>query len=451
MSLRTKLLAATSVIVFIAVLLVAGGSILTTTRELENEVDRTLDARVEQVAASLRNRRGIDFLGRRVRSPLDEALLATQFDTVTQVIDPNGNVLINVGAIDLPVTAGALRVAWQSADGPQRESLRVDGVPYRMLAVGLVNGGALQLAKDVSDIEAARFSILRWLIVLAAFAISGAAASSWWVARQTTRPIRQLASSADEIARSGVVGSPLTVEADREIAQLAMAFNKMLEALKESAASQNRLVQDASHELRTPLTSLRANAELLQRENLDARTRRDLLANLTAEIDALTELSTELSRLAINQRDIEQVEHVNMFPVLSDVAARASRRSGRAIVVTGDQNAARHLRPEQFERAVGNLINNAVKFSPAETEITVIVTNESIQVVDRGPGVDDADKPHIFDRFYRSTRTRGQPGSGLGLAIVKQFADDHEAITFVRDGPDGGAIIGISFRNQSTY
>lgn len=449
MSLRTKLLAATSAIVFIAVLLVAGGSILTTTRELENEVDRTLDARVEQVAASLRNSRGIDFFGRRVRSPLDEALLATRFDTVTQVIDRDGNVLINVGAIDLPVTAEALMVASRPADGPQRESLSVDGVPYRMLTVGLVNGGALQLAKDVSDIEAARFSILRWLIVLAAFAITGAAASSWWVARQTTRPIRQLASSADDIARSGVVSSPLTVEADREVAQLAMAFNKMLDALKESAASQNRLVQDASHELRTPLTSLRANAELLQRENLDARTRQDLLANITAEIDALTELSTELSRLAINQRDVEQVELVNMFHVASDVAARASRRSGRAIVVVGDQHAARHLRPEQFERAVGNLIDNAVKFSPEETEITIVVTNESIQVVDRGPGVDDADKPHIFDRFYRSTRTRGQPGSGLGLAIVKQFADDHEATTFAGNNPDGGAIIGINFQNRS--
>jgi two-component system sensor histidine kinase MprB len=449
MSLRTKLLIMTSGVVLIAVLLVAGGTFVTTSDALMHEVDRTLDARVAQVAETLRTGRGIDLFGRRVRTPLDQALLPTRFDTLTQVVDRDGNVLLSIGVTDLPVTTGVLAVATDPGRTTDRDTITVDGTRYRMLTVALTNGGALQLAKDISEIESARRTILFWSLGLAVIAILAAGTAAWLLARRTARPIQQLAESADRIAQSGNLESPLTIEADREVKQMANAFNGMLVALRESTDRQTRLVQDASHELRTPLTSLRTNAELLERDDLGEHDRSEILAAIKFEIDALTELSTELSLLASNQMDTESPVAVVLFDVVAEVCRRAAQRSGRNVTVDGDRHASFTLRPEQFERAVSNLVDNAIKFSPSDTDVVVTVTPDSVQVKDHGPGIVEADRARVFDRFYRAPDTRSLPGSGLGLAIVKQFADDHGAQTFVLAAPGGGTVVGIRFTNTS--
>jgi two-component system sensor histidine kinase MprB len=103
------------------------------------------------------------------------------------------------------------------------------------------------------------------------------------------------------------------------------------------------------------------------------------------------------------------------------------------------------VRASQLDRAISNLIDNALKFSPTPQPVEVIVSNKRFEVCDHGPGISDADKPHIFDRFYRAVATRALPGSGLGLAIVKQFADDHDAVVDVVDTPGGGATMSIQF------
>ena len=95
--------------------------------------------------------------------------------------------------------------------------------------------------------------------------------------------------------------------------------------------------------------------------------------------------------------------------------------------------------------AVSNLIDNALKFSPLSGPVEIFVLNSRIEVRDHGPGITDADKPFVFDRFYRAVATRALPGSGLGLAIVKQFADDHDAVVNAVDTPGGGATISIEF------
>lgn len=103
-------------------------------------------------------------------------------------------------------------------------------------------------------------------------------------------------------------------------------------------------------------------------------------------------------------------------------------------------------RPHQLERAVSNLVDNAIKFSAGSGEVQVWVADQSVEVRDNGPGIPDADKPHVFDRFYRAVQTRSMPGSGLGLAIVAQCAEDNDAEVFVRDNAGGGAVVGIRFR-----
>jgi two-component system sensor histidine kinase MprB len=314
-----------------------------------------------------------------------------------------------------------------------------------MLTVPLVGGGALQIAKDVNDLQRAQNAMRGWLLALGPVGIAITALAGWWVARRTTRPIQQLASAAQDIARTRNLATTLTVSGDREVTQLATSFNAMLHALHQSSDQQKQLVQDASHELRTPLTSLRANAELLQRDSLDEATKQAVLRDIAAEIDELTDLSSELTALASDQRLVEELQPINLRDACDDIASRAMRRTGRTIEVTSENPATVMVRPTQFDRAIGNLVDNALKFCPTPDQIEINIIGSRVDVVDHGPGISDTDKPHVFDRFFRATATRALPGSGLGLAIVQQFADDHGALVSVTDTPGGGATVSVMF------
>ena len=445
MSLRTRLLLTTSAIVFVIVGALSVGMSTIISRQLIREVDNTLDARIEAIAATLRESRVISPFGRRMRNPLSDALMPTRFDTVTQVIDQAGTVIIALGEVDLPITQRVLDIANNSEGGSARFTTSISGVRYRMLTIPLVNGGALQLAKDISEIEQAQQRIRMRLIATGLIGIFVAAIAGWWVARRTAKPIQQLADAAERIALTQNLDTTLDIHGDREIEQLAESFNTMLGALRLSGEQQKQLVQDASHELRTPLTSLRANTELLERNTLDAPTRDAILRDIRAEVDELTSLSSELSALASDQRLVEEPSAVDLGEVATEVALRASRRTGRAVTVVANDSLVVAVRLGQLERALNNLVDNALKFCPVALPVEILVNGKRIDVVDHGPGISDIDKPLVFDRFYRAAATRALPGSGLGLAIVKQFANDHDANVSVSDTAGGGATVTIAF------
>lgn len=445
MSLRTRLLLTTSAIVFIVVSTLSLGIYITTARHLLGETDKTLDARVAAIAESLRNNQDLPNDGRRVRNPLGEALLPTRFDTVTQVIAPDGQVRIALGEVDLPITQSVLTIANNPDDGIARSTITIEGVSYRMLVVPLTRGGALQLAINISDIEDAKRGIRVWMFGLGAVGILAAGIAGWWASRRTAKPIQQLANAAEQIALTRQLDHTLNIKGDREVEQLATSFNTMLAALRQSGEQQRQLVQDASHELRTPLTSLRANAELLERDSLDAATKQSILRDIRTEVDELASLSAELTALASDQRLTEDIQAVSLLDAANDIAARASRRSGRTVSVVAVTDSTVQARPSQLERAVTNLVDNALKFCPTSQPVEITIVGKTLAVVDHGPGISDIDKPLVFDRFYRAAATRALPGSGLGLAIVKQFADDHNASIAITDTVGGGATVSITF------
>ena len=445
MRLRTRFLIATSVIVFLTVGILSAAIYATVSKHLLSEVDNTLDARVIAVAESIRPRNGVSPSNRRQRNPLEEALLPIRFDTVTQVIDPRGNVVIALGQVDLPISTDVLAMVTNPLAQRMRTTTEIDGVPYRILSVPILRGGALQLGKDISDIESAKEGILLWLFVLGVLAIAASGSAGWFIARRTARPIQKLAAAAEHIAATRELTTTLDISGDAEIEQLATSFNTMLGALRLSREQQQQLVQDASHELRTPLTSLRANSELLERNDLDGDTKNSILRDMRAEVDELAALTSELSSLASDQRLVEPLQIVDLGDAVEDVIDRARRRSNRVINLQRISPASISVRPSQLDRAISNLIDNALKFCPTSESVDIFVNNKRIDVCDHGQGISDDDKPFVFDRFYRAISTRALPGSGLGLAIVKQFADDHDAIVGVTDTPGGGATMSIQF------
>jgi two-component system sensor histidine kinase MprB len=217
----------------------------------------------------------------------------------------------------------------------------------------------------------------------------------------------------------------------------------MLTALSASQARQRQLVADAGHELRTPLTSLRTNLDLLAQADastaLSSEARRELLADVQAQISEMTTLIGDLVELARDEPVTSAVEPVELAAVIEQAVTRVRRRTTTVAFdvhtepwwVTGD--------PSALERAVTNLLDNAAKWSPPGGRVRVELTNGTIMVGDQGDGIPEHDLPHVFERFYRSAESRTMPGSGLGLSIVRSVADRHGGAVRAGKGPDGGA------------
>jgi two-component system sensor histidine kinase MprB len=217
----------------------------------------------------------------------------------------------------------------------------------------------------------------------------------------------------------------------------------MVDALSVSKRQQQQLVTDASHELRTPLTSLRTNAELLDRPDaLNPEQQQRAVQGIRLEVNELTDLVSELVELATDRADDEAPEPVPLRALAEDVAERARRRTGRDIAVRAEGTPGTVLiGPHMAERALANLVDNAVKYSPGA--IAIAVEGRRVEVLDDGPGIAAADQDHVFDRFYRSAEARAEPGSGLGLAIVAQIVRRHDGTVWATNRPQGGAAVGF--------
>jgi two-component system sensor histidine kinase MprB len=237
--------------------------------------------------------------------------------------------------------------------------------------------------------------------------------------------VRRLTAAAETVAETGNLGERVEVEGDDELARLATRFNGMLAALEDSLGRQRRLVADASHELRTPLTAARTNVDLALEGRLPPEELRRALQEASVELDSLTGLIADLVELARGEERKLRVEELQLDDLVASVIERARTRWPQATFVTSLSPTQVRADPVLLERAVSNLLDNALKYSPPGAPIEVTVRGGEVIVADHGPGVADEDLPRIFDRFYRSAAARSKPGAGLGLAIVREAAEAH--------------------------
>jgi two-component system sensor histidine kinase MprB len=376
--------------------------------------------------------------------PVNQAIMQTEVDAITQVVLPNGQILGRREYPQLPIERADKALSF-GGDRVNESSTIIEGHTFRTMTVLANDGSLIQVAKDTQILIDARNGMRKWFPLFAALAVMVSAVIGWLFAGRVSKPIEDLALAANDIAQTQDLERRIKVSGSDEVARLSTSFNTMLTALNKSMNRQRQLVQDASHELRTPLTSLRANSELLERASVSDADRAAILADMRAEIDELTALSTELSALAIDQKAAESPIDTDLAVIADEIATRAARRGGAAVSVHVTDDVVVQARPHQLERAISNLVDNAIKFSGGTSEVEIHVGAKRVEVRDHGPGISDEDKPHVFDRFYRATATRSMPGSGLGLSIVSQFAEDHNASAYVLDNVGGGVIVGIQF------
>ena len=422
MSLRTRLTVIVAVIVAVAVVGGAYAAQLSAQHALREETDKFLRDRAAGFVRQGANDLGPDFGGAPTH-PDDDHGRFFEFDALQQTIDRDGTVTNSLpGQPALPIDAGDREIA-RGQDESRYRDVTIDGESYRMLTASLRDGGAVQIAREVSETDDVLDVLRTRLVIIALAGIALAALAAWLVMRRATRPIEQLTDTAERIAETQDLTTPIPVKGDDEVGRLASSFNTMLIALDTSREQQQRLVVDASHELRTPLTAVRTNIDFLGRATtLDAEERAQLIAETRLELDELTNLVSEMVELATDVRSEEAIEPVVLADVANDVAARFRRRTGKDIVV--DAATTRGVvegRHAMIDRAVSNLVDNALKFSPDGEAVTVAVHGTTIEVADRGPGIDAEDRDRVFDRFYRATSARTL--AGLRPRAVDRLAD----------------------------
>ena len=311
-----------------------------------------------------------------------------------------------------------------------RRTTTLDGEPYRGVAVQAGEGSALVLAQPMESIQRALERLKVILLLASAAGVVLAGGAGWVVATNGLRPVRRLTAAAERVARTSEL-KPIKVTGHDELARLTTSFNQMLLALDASQHRQRQLVADAGHELRTPLTSLRTNIELLGQaaENperqLSAAETTEIMDDVRVQLQELTTLVGDLVELA---RDEPMSRDPEPLDLADTVASALDRVRPRAPGLTFDVEAESWPiigEPPLLERAVTNLLDNAAKWSPEGGTVTVRLDDGVLTVTDEGPGISDADLPHVVDRFYRSQEARTLPGSGLGLSIAMGIAEAH--------------------------
>lgn len=443
MNLRTRFAIITGSLVLVVATAMSYGAYRIAANQLENQVQTSLNQRASRIL-DIVSHPGFTWTEAFGRGPANQAIMQTEVDAITQVVLPDGQILGRNEYPQLPVT-DADRALNTTNHRIHRSTITLAGHEFRMLTIAASDGSLIQVAKDTQILVNARSGMRTWFPIFASIAVVISALFGWLFAGRVSKPIEELALTAESIAATQDLDRTIAPLGEGEVGKLTSSFNTMLEALRGSVSRQRQLVQDASHELRTPLTSLRANTELLERATLSDADRASILADMRAEVDELAELSAELSALATDQRKAEDPVSIDLSDVANEVVSRATRRTSAPITVHISADTVVLARPQQLERALSNLVDNAVKFSEGKAAVEVHVGAKRVEVRDHGPGISDDDKPHVFDRFYRAVSTRSMPGSGLGLAIVAQFVHDHHANAYVLDNPGGGAIVGIQF------
>ncbi|MGH2878084.1 MAG: sensor histidine kinase [Solirubrobacteraceae bacterium] len=375
-----------------------------------------------------------------------------------QLVNSSGKVLFRSSPnVTLPVDAATIHLA-ATGGAPFYRNANASDTHLRILAEPLRSGYALQLAQPLTSVDRILHRLRIILVLLDIGGVALAALLGRLVAGAAVAPLKRLTDATEHVRRTQDLSERIEPAGEDEIGHLAEGFNAMLDALQESVGaldasvrSQRQLVADASHELRTPVTSLRTNIEVLRRQpGMALADRNRLLDDVVEQTEELTALMNDLIELSRGEQPAGESEDVRLDLVVREAIERAQRHSPQT---SFEANLAPLLiggAPQRLARAVNNLIDNAVAYSPPGAPVEIDLHGTELAVRDHGPGIAEQDLPHVFDRFYRGAEARGRPGSGLGLAIVRQVAEQHGGSVRAERAQGGGTLMRLSLPEVET-
>ncbi|MEU3606229.1 HAMP domain-containing sensor histidine kinase [Streptomyces sp. NPDC035033] len=445
--LRSRLALLTAVAVAVAVAAVSTACWFVTRAQLEGELDSALrNTRLDRAAVGTLSR-----ICQRGEEPPPVGGYTVQIVDAVGGVCTSGEAALPVGAGDLAVARGTLAYVLRTVKDADGREMRV-----YTYAQPESPGLAVSVARPLAEIDNA-LSTLGWVLLLVSgIGVVGAGAAGLWVARTGLEPVDRLTGAVEHVAATEDLTVRIPADGEDEIARLSRAFNQMTAALASSRDRQARLIADAGHELRTPLTSLRTNVELLARSEETGRAippedRRALMASVKAQMTELAALIGDLQELA--RPDAVRpgpLEVVPLHNVLRSALDRARLRGPELTFATDLAPWYVRAEPAGLERALVNVLDNAVKFSPPRGTVEVTLMRGELTVRDHGPGIAPDELPHVFDRFWRSPSARSLPGSGLGLSIVARTVKQAGGSVSLSPAEGGGTLATLRFPGAPT-
>ena len=376
-----------------------------------------------------------------------------------QLIDRERNVVLkseNLGEQTLPVENRLVDNGLNGVPGIEtvssanHSSLRVQVAPVTM------NGQAhvLEVAQSLATIDPVLRSMVIALVLVVLVFLGLVVAFSAILIGRALSPVKEVTAAARSISSSSDLSRRVNYRGPHdEIGQLAKTFDRMIDQLDGLLRAQRSFVADASHELRGPLTVIRGNLDLLKR-NMSEEDRQESLRALEAEANRMARVVNDLLVLAeVESRPLEQSQTVSLREIVLDAQDRALMLTGQH-KITVDRQEDLWVKGDghKLDQMVGNLVSNAVKYTPEGGAITLSLFRDGdwacIEVADAGMGIPPEHLPHIFDRFYRvdKARSRAGGGTGLGLAIVKGIAEQHGGRVTVASEPGKGSTFTVWLR-----
>jgi two-component system sensor histidine kinase MprB len=435
---RTRVITATVAAAAIAVIIACFASYFTTRSALFNSVDQSLIQTSKQP----------------LNSHYDDRLTGAS----SEIVLPSGLMLNNS---NIPVDQTIMNVA-KGKSAQVIRTVTVSGQSYRELVVPLPansilgcdqSGACQQISTTSAELIVVNVTgqitelshLLSTLMLVAAGGLLLALGLGLFLARQALHPLEEVTNEIESVATTNDLQYRLVEGDEDELGRLRRVFNRLLHSVESSQNLQRQLVVDASHELRTPLTSLRTNAQVLSRAGeLSTDELHQITDDMITQVDELAALVTDLGELARGERSEGELERLRLDDCVDECVetARTYARIRDITIEVEMETSYVEARHDRLNRAISNLLTNAVKFSPEGGRIAVRSSHGVVSVADSGPGIAEEDRQFVFDRFWRSPSARSLPGSGLGLSIVAQVVEEfHGTLTVDRDPELGGARI----------
>jgi signal transduction histidine kinase len=302
--------------------------------------------------------------------------------------------------------------------------------------------GMIQLSEGPAYGSAILTSVAYGWAFASAIAVLLAAAIGWYISRRISAPVLALTDVTTRMAQ-GNLSSRATARSQDEFGQLARSFNEMADQVETTVTTLRRFVSDAAHELNSPLTALQTNLEMALDDTLapgasagESASRRTLYLSRAQEqsqrLEAMVKSLLDLSRIEATQSapSFELLDLRQLVSEIGETFASRAEQAGRVFnLILPDGAVPFRGNALQLQRAVNNLLDNALKFTPVNGFITLSLDHSETEVIltitDTGIGIPSDDLPHLFERFHRGRNSAEYPGNGLGLAIVKAIMDAH--------------------------
>jgi two-component system heavy metal sensor histidine kinase CusS len=373
-----------------------------------------------------------------------------------RVIDSKGRAVAETPGMDGLIPSEAFPPAQEPALALHtRKDYHSGAKLFSLVALSEKSNGyafTLQVAQDRSSDEQVERNFALLFIMVLAGGVLASALTAIIVTRRGLRPLRQLTQSFGRIGPDHLKEHIGSAGWPRELQPLTIAFDEMLKRLDDSFTRLSQFSADLAHELRTPIANMLGEAQVALTRDRTAVEYRETIESSVAECERLSRIVDNLlfvARVDAAREPIAQKQFDARAAVEKIAAFYQTVADDHHVTITCDGDGQIHADPDLFERAVGNLLDNALRFTPEHGSIHVAVSKRNsgfeVTVSDTGSGIAAEHLPRVFDRFYRAEPSRGSDGAGLGLALVKSIVDLHGGSATIESKPGRGTTVKLTF------